>query len=236
MMTQFDFTQEEQKIIERDNKYTQKYNNNSNCNNKNKNTIAINGDFRSADWYLNPRDKSGHSSDDINYNPSEIYIPLSAYKQMKPLRKQWWELKSTHFDGILFFKKGNFYHLYYEDAFIANKINGLVIGYDNTNAPRCGFPEQSFKKYAECYVKHGHKVYRVEQMETPEQQKKRKGKLMKREVCEVLSKGTLIPLEFLDERANYILSIIELNNNNKISNINIGICYSDFSTGDIYIG
>ena len=81
-------------------------------------------------------------------------------------------------------------------------------------------------------------MYRVEQMEDAKEAKKRSGKekLVKREVCEVLSAGTLVADEFLDERANFILSIVEADDNAATSQIDVGICFMDYSTGKISIG
>ena len=226
-----------------------------------KRTKKIEGDFSNDEWFRNPKDKSGRShKDDPNHDPSQIFIPQKAYKQMKPLRAQWWKLKSDHYDGILCFKKGNFYQLYYEDAWTAHRIFGITAYPDDTNAGKTGFPEQSFDKFAETFVKYGYKVliictyffvyilylnyemivkskvYRVEQTETQEQQKARKGKLTKREVCEVLTPGTLVPNEFLSNQANYILCIVEETENKNTSSIDVGVCFGDFSTGHFFIG
>ena len=75
----------------------------------------------------------------------------------------------------------------------------------------------------------------MEQTETPEQQKARKGKIIKREVCEILTKGTLIPQEFLGSLQIIFYESWRRGNQNT-SSIDVGICYSDFSTSDVYIG
>eukprot|EP01084_Bolivina_argentea_P000814 1498_1 len=190
-----------------------------------------------SDWYKNPRDFKGHAPGHPEYNKSQILIPESEFrgKRFTNSQAQYWRLKSTRFDGILCFKVGKFYEIYSEDADIAHKLFGLK--YMGGGEPHVGFPEKSFNKYAESFVKHGYKVYRVEQTETTQEQKKRKAKLVRREVCEVITKGTIVPEEFLDESANYILSITEeATPGNATSQIDVGVCYMDYSTGAAHIG
>ena len=184
-LDKFDFDDDEDakqnELIERDDKY--KYSSyheylsrqvndpNSDINKSSRSSIKkIEGDFRDDDWFKNPKDhkKRPHriykNKDDkvgkINpsANLSQIFVPEKAYKQMKNLRAQWWKLKSTHYDGILCFKKGNFYQLYYEDAYIGHRLCGFHAYPDETRAGKTGFPEQSFDKVAETFVKHGHKA------------------------------------------------------------------------------
>lgn len=104
--------------------------------------------------------------------------------------------------------------------------------------PHCGFPEAAFGKYAEQLVALGHKVGRVEQMETPEAmaarnaKQKKKDKVVKREMCSILTKGTIVdPSIIRSADANYLLSLCEDQKSN-----DYGLCFVDTSTGQFHIG
>ena len=196
---------------------------------------ASHKDVSNENWYKNPKDFNGNKKGDTNYNPQQLLIPSRAYNRMTPSQAQFWQTKSNYFDGILFFKVGKFYELYYMDADIGHKLAGL--SYMGGETPHVGFPEKSFEKYAKIFVSYGYRVYRVEQMETVQQQKKRKAKVVDRKICEVLTSGTLVDGDFLESvEANYVLSIVEKQTNKTTATIDVGICYMDFSTGQSYLG
>merc|ERR1719491_2575228 len=196
---------------------------------------ASHRDVSDREWFKNPRDHKNRSRGEKGYDGSQIKLPpkhvTKAY--MTSGQRQYWDLKSTHFDGILFFKVGKFYELYYFDADVGHKICGL--GYMAGNVPHVGFPETSYTKYAECFVHHGYKVYRVELTETTTEQKHRGGKVVRRELCEVLSKGTLVPEEFLADSANHVVCIVE-HLDAETKRVDVAVCAMDFSTGKVQVG
>ncbi|KAL9364017.1 hypothetical protein Peur_041890 [Populus x canadensis] len=110
-------------------------------------------------------------------------------------RRQWWEFKSKHMDKVLFFKMGKFYELFEMDAHVGAKE--LDLQYMKGEQPHCGFPEKNFSLNVEKLARKGYRVLVVEQTETPEQlelRRKEKGskdKVVKREICAVITKGTL---------------------------------------------
>ncbi|ETN97557.1 hypothetical protein RFI_39972, partial [Reticulomyxa filosa] len=146
-------------------------------------------DVRNKEWYKNPRDKNGIKKGEEGYNPKTLLVPKRDLDELTPAQKQYWEIKSDHFDGVLFFKIGKFYELFFMDAELGNEICGLEMVKSKKEAiPHVGFPENSFAKYADAFVNYGHKVYRIEQMETPEEAKKRINKstaLLQRTICQV---------------------------------------------------
>eukprot|EP00486_Rosalina_sp_Unknown_P002659 CAMPEP_0201575108 /NCGR_PEP_ID=MMETSP0190_2-20130828/20085_1 /ASSEMBLY_ACC=CAM_ASM_000263 /TAXON_ID=37353 /ORGANISM="Rosalina sp." /LENGTH=1395 /DNA_ID=CAMNT_0048004309 /DNA_START=28 /DNA_END=4215 /DNA_ORIENTATION=+ len=211
------------------------------CSNETKAGGASHKDLSKEKWYSHPKDFDGRDKDHPDYNPSQIKIPWHKYKQkgsktkMTPSQEQYWKIKETRFDGILCFKVGKFYELYYDDAHTGHRFCGLSY-MGAGGAPHTGFPEKAFMKHAQIFVNHGLKVYRVEQMETVGQMKARGGKIVDRKVCEVITQGTIIPMEFLSDEANYILSIAEKKENEATASVDIGICYLDYSTGKGYLG
>eukprot|EP00484_Ammonia_sp_Unknown_P025880 CAMPEP_0197038874 /NCGR_PEP_ID=MMETSP1384-20130603/15754_1 /TAXON_ID=29189 /ORGANISM="Ammonia sp." /LENGTH=1325 /DNA_ID=CAMNT_0042469375 /DNA_START=37 /DNA_END=4014 /DNA_ORIENTATION=- len=214
---------------------------------KQKSAGASHRDISNDEWFRNPRDFKGHDRNHADYNPSQIRVPASVLenkKKMTEAQKQYWKIKRQYFDSILFFKVGKFYELYYEDAEIAHKLCGLNYmgqsGDDDekqkSGVPHVGFPERSVDRYADILLQYNHKIVRVEQTETTDQQKKRSAKCVQREVTEVLTKGTVVSGDLLNDEANYILSIVEQVDNTLTSQIDVGICFMDFSTGEMHLG
>eukprot|EP01084_Bolivina_argentea_P035146 65199_1 len=93
-------------------------------------------------------------------NYSTDYTPT----QLKMTPSKYWQFKQSHFDGILCFKVGKCYELYYIDAVIAHNICDL--SYMSGDIPYVGFPDKLFINYAESFIKYGYKVYRVELEQT----------------------------------------------------------------------
>jgi len=196
---------------------------------------ACHRDVSDRDWFKNPRDHKKRRRGEPGYDPSQILLPPRhiTKKYMTNAQRQYWELKQHHFDGILFFKVGKFYELYYIDADIGHKICGLA--YMSGETPHVGFPETSYMKFAECFVHHGYKVYRVEQTETTTAQKERGAKIVRRELCEVLSKGTLVPEELLADAANHVVCVVERVDVDT-KRVEVAVCAMDFSTGKVQVG
>ena len=160
---------------------------------------------------------------------------------------QWWELKSSHFDCIFFFKVGKFYELYHHDAIVGVKELGFSFMGKNEFA-HSGFPESAYEKMATQLVERGYKVARVEQTENPammEARCKREGttgkfsKVMKREICQITDRGTQIFSNGQQKMTsssdpNFLLSVVETKITPTTSRY--GICFVDTSIGDFKIG
>lgn len=134
--------------------------------------------------------------------------------------RQWWVLKSQHFNTILFFKVGKFYELYHMDADVGVKELGFT--YMRGEFAHSGFPEQSFDRMSTSLVERGYNVARVEQTETPDMMQERTKKMAKptkfdkvvsREVCQVVNKGTQVfgqQIKISNEyKTQYMLAITE---------------------------
>ena len=143
-----------------------------------------------------------------------------------PLMSQYKEIKSQYTDSILLFRLGDFYEMFFEDAVIASKELGLTLTSRNREkgyeVPLAGVPYHSVASYIAKLVAKGHKVAICDQVEDP---KSSKG-IVKREVTRVITPGTIIDTDFLDEKSNnYLMGI-------KISD-NIGaLAYIDITTGE----
>ncbi len=143
-----------------------------------------------------------------------------------PLMSQYKEIKKENQDNILFFRLGDFYEMFFEDAVIASRELGLTLTSRNKEkgieVPLAGIPYHSSAGYIGKLVAKGYKVAICEQVEDP---KATKG-IVKREVIRVITPGTIIDTEYLDEKSNnYLMGIV-------IKKETIGLTYIDITTGE----
>ncbi|WIF94706.1 DNA mismatch repair protein MutS [Caminicella sporogenes] len=147
--------------------------------------------------------------------------------RLTPMMKQYLEIKEKYKDHILFFRLGDFYEMFFEDAEIASKeLEIALTGRDcglKERAPMCGVPYHSADSYIAKLIDKGYKVAICEQVEDPS---KAKG-IVKREVVRIITPGTIIDPSMLNEKVNnYIMTYIENENG-------IGIAYADITTGEL---
>ncbi len=149
--------------------------------------------------------------------------------ELSPMMKQYFQIKEQNKDSILFFRLGDFYEMFYDDAKLASKeleltLTGRDCGQEE-RAPMCGVPFHSAESYIARLVSRGYKVAICEQTEDPA---KAKG-LVKRDIIRVITPGTVMESSMLDEsRNNYICSLYSDKNH-------IGIVFCDISTGQLFV-
>ncbi len=146
---------------------------------------------------------------------------------LSPMMQQYMEIKSRHEDTILFFRLGDFYEMFFEDAKVASEELDLVLtGRDcgvEERAPMCGVPYHSCESYIARLVERGYKVAICEQTENPAQAKG----IVKRDVVRVITPGTVIENTMLDEGKNNFLASV------CVTAGGIGLCFVDASTGEV---
>ena len=145
--------------------------------------------------------------------------------EMTPMMKQYLEIKKQYPDAILFFRLGDFYEMFFDDAKTASKeleltLTGKSCGLDE-RAPMCGVPFHSADGYIAKLVSKGYKVAICEQTEDPATAKG----LVSRDVIRVVTKGSVIENSMLDDAKNNYLTCVYLSENGG------GICFTDVSTG-----
>ncbi|KAF8387740.1 hypothetical protein HHK36_026394 [Tetracentron sinense] len=189
------------------------------------------------------RDAQRRRPGDISYDPRTLYLPHDFLKSLTGGQRQWWEFKSKHMDKVLFFKMGKFYELYEMDAHIGTKE--LDLQYMKGEQPHCGFPEKNFSINVEKLARKGYRVLVVEQTETPEQlevrrrEKGSKDKVVKREICAVVTKGTLTEGEMLSNNpdASYLMAVTEsFQVSGDQKDLMFGVCVVDVSTSSFMLG
>ena len=147
---------------------------------------------------------------------------------MTPMMEQYFEIKNQYKDYLLFYRLGDFYEMFFDDAIIASReleltLTGRDCG-EAERAPMCGVPFHSSEGYIGRLIEKGYKVAICEQTEDPALAKG----LVKREVIRVVTPGTLIETNLLSEKLNNYLCSIYLNE------YECGISFADISTAQIY--
>ncbi|MGO4986779.1 DNA mismatch repair protein MutS [Gallicola sp. Sow4_E12] len=144
-----------------------------------------------------------------------------------PMMQQYLDLKEKNPDCILFFRLGDFYEMFFEDAKVASRELEIVMTKrdcgDNQKCPMCGVPHHVADIYISKLVSKGYKVAICEQMEDP---KLAKG-LLKRDIIRIITPGTVINSESIDhDLNNYLMSLVNIDGI-------YGISYCDITTGEI---
>lgn len=148
--------------------------------------------------------------------------------RLTPMMRQYLKLKEQYKDAILLFRLGDFYEMFNEDAKIASKILNIVLtrrGEGETEWPMCGIPYHALDSYLSKLVKAGYKVAIAEQLEEPSKAKK----VVKRGVIRVVTPGTIIEENMLDQTSNNYLASINFGNKR------IGVAFVDVSTGEFLV-
>lgn len=149
---------------------------------------------------------------------------------MTPMMKQYLAIKEDYKDTILFFRLGDFYEMFLDDALIASAELGITLtsrskGAEKDKNPMCGVPYHAAESYISKLVSKGYKVAICEQMEDPRTVKG----IVKRDVVKVVTPGTLTDTNALDDKSNNYLCAIYR------SDTNYGVAFSDITTGDFFV-
>ncbi len=148
---------------------------------------------------------------------------MEKNEKLTPLMQQYYRIKEKYKDCLVFFRLGDFYELFDEDAKIASRELGIVLTSRDKKTPMAGVPHHAAMSYIKKLIDKGYKVAICEQME---EQTKRRG-LMRREVVRVITPGTLIEEELLPVENNFLVSIVQGENG-------FGIAFVDVSTGEFF--
>ena len=149
--------------------------------------------------------------------------------ELTPMMKQYMETKAQYQDCILFYRLGDFYEMFFDDALTASReleitLTGKNCGQEE-RAPMCGVPYHAVESYLNKLVSKGYKVAICEQVEDP---KTAKG-IVKRDVVRIVTPGTNLDTQALDEtRNNYIMCIVYIADR-------YGVSVSDITTGDYFV-
>ena len=148
--------------------------------------------------------------------------------ELTPMMQQYFEIKNKNKDYLLFYRLGDFYELFFDDAkLVSRELDLTLTGRDcgqAERAPMCGVPYHSAEGYIAKLVQKGYKIAICEQLEDP---KKAKG-LVKRDIIRRVTPGTVVDASMLDESRNNFLACIYATHED------MGMCFADISTGVVY--
>ena len=195
-------------------------------------------------WLADIRDLDKKRPGEPGYNPSTVFVPKEAWAKFSPFEQQYWEIKHKLWDTIVFFKKGKFYELYENDATIGHQLFDLKLT-DRVNMRMVGVPEGSLDQWVNQFVASGYKVARVEQSESalgkemrersegPPKTKGKADKIIRRELAQILTAGTLVDGSMLpDAMATYCVAIKEVMDGETSV---FGIAFVDAATGQFFV-
>ena len=146
--------------------------------------------------------------------------------KLTPMLKQYLEIKSSHKDDILFFRMGDFYEMFFDDALIASKILNIALTSRQNDVPMCGIPYHAVDNYMAKLIKAGKRAVICEQLETVPPPGHT---VVRREVVRIITPGTVVDPNLLASDDNNFLATIVLDKNQ------MGLAFVDISTGDFFI-
>jgi DNA mismatch repair protein MutS len=160
-----------------------------------------------------------------------------ASKKLTPMMEQYHRIKAEYKDCLLFFRMGDFYELFLDDAVVAAKALDIALTKrgktDGQDIPMCGVPFHAYENYMARLIRQGHRVAICEQLETPEEAKQRTGKnIVNRDVIRVVTPGTLTEDNLLDGTSHNFLVLLYGGNP---KDPGFSIAALDLSTGDFFV-
>jgi len=145
--------------------------------------------------------------------------------QMTPMFRQYLGIKSEYPDALLFFRMGDFYEMFFEDAEIASKVLGIALtsrgSHNGQKVPMCGVPHHASKSYVAKLIENGLKVAICEQTEDPRNSKG----IVQRDVVRIITPGSVLEEGTVDEKSNLYIAGISKGENQ------YGLAHADLSTG-----
>jgi DNA mismatch repair protein MutS len=160
---------------------------------------------------------------------------MTTKTKLTPMLQQYLEIKQQHEDTILFYRMGDFYEMFFDDAIVAAKLLGITLTSrnkksDTVQVPMCGIPYHAAQTYLAKLIKAGRRVAICEQTETPSEAKG----IVKREVVRIISPGVITDDLLLDDKSNnYICSlVVKVTSGQKLH----GVSFLDVSTGEFLVG
>ena len=167
--------------------------------------------------------------------------PPAEESRVTPAMAQFIEIKAAHPDCLLFYRMGDFYEMFFEDAEIASRALGIVLTkrgkYLGKDVPLCGVPVVRADEYLHRLIALGHRVAVCEQLEDPAEARKRGSKsVVHRDVVRLVTAGTLTEDSLLDARRNnYLLAVARARLSSASEDARFALAWIDISTGEFRV-
>jgi DNA mismatch repair protein MutS len=197
----------------------------------------------------NTKDEADHAAaeaDRASAVPAESAAAAAPAVEATPSMAQFLEIKAANPDSLLWYRMGDFYELFFDDAIVASAALGIVLTkrgrHQGAEIPMCGVPIHRADEYLQRLIRHGYRVAVCEQMEDPAQAKKRGAKsVVRRDVVRLVTPGTLTEDTLLDAKSrNYLTALFRAPNSGETGALHSGSSYAlaslDISTGEMETG
>ncbi len=164
--------------------------------------------------------------------------PKADDERVTPMMEQYLEIKTANPDCLLFYRMGDFYEMFFQDAEIASRALGIVLTkrgkHLGVDIPMCGVPIERADEYLHRLIALGHRVAVCEQMEDPAEAKKRGSKsVVRRDVVRLVTSGTLTEDSLLDARRNnYLVALVRARTSSAGDDVRFALAFLDISTGE----
>src|ERR1700752_2886411 len=175
-----------------------------------------------------------------NLPPDDAAAPPEPAARATPVMEQYIEIQAANPDCLLFYRMGDFYELFFEDAEVAARALGIVLTkrgkHLGRDIPMCGVPIHRADEYLHRLIAMGHRVAVCEQLEDPAEARKRGGKsVVRRDVVRLVTPGTLTEDTLLDARRNNYLLAIARSRASATEAGRFALAWIDISTGEFRI-
>src|SRR6266536_5596243 len=177
--------------------------------------------------------------DHVNPNAvTETAVPLEG--TATPMMRQYQEIKAANQDYLLFYRMGDFYEMFFQDAEIASRTLGIVLTkrgkHNGADIPMCGVPVVRAEEYLHRLIAAGHRVAVCEQTEDPAEAKKRGAKsVVQRDVTRLITAGTVTEDTLLDARRNnYLVAIVRARGSSSEASL-FALAAVDISTAEFRV-
>src|SRR5471032_2200605 len=173
--------------------------------------------------------------------PTPDEQPLADAARPSPMLEQYIEIKAANPDCLLFYRMGDFYEMFFDDAETASRALGIVLTkrgkYQGRDIPMCGVPVVRADEYLHRLIALGHRVAVCEQLEDPAEARKRGSKsVVRRDVVRLVTPGTLTEDTLLDaKRNNYLLAVARARLSSAGEDARFALAWIDISTGEFRI-
>src|SRR5438034_7730617 len=166
--------------------------------------------------------------------PSDDAPATEASARVTPMMEQYLEIKAANPGLLLFYRMGDFYEMFFEDAEIASQALGIVLTkrgkHQGADIPMCGVPVHAAQDYLKKLIALGHRVAICEQVEDPAEAKKRGGKSpVKRDVVRLVTRGTITEDDLLPARGSNFLAALSMVRHGETD---FSLAWADISTGE----
>ncbi len=184
----------------------------------------------------NKDDRTATTSNGREDKPAPSFGLLSAADKVTPMMAQFIEIKAANPDSLLFYRMGDFYELFFNDALEASRTLGITLTkrgkHGGEDIPMCGVPVHAADDYLQRLIRAGYRVAVCEQMENPAEAKKRGAKsVVRRDVIRLVTPGTLTEDTLLDARShNYLAAVARISQSE-----NFALAWVDISTGEFKV-